>query len=532
MHYHRHIHLILVLVAMLLLLAVRPARAQQRFVVKYDTVSLNGISPASGLSVSCSLGQIRKYRDYYFGIYTEQKRFGLSEKTLLAISIRDGISRPIEYPEDIEDNWSYGLFVRNDVLYLGSSSDNKSYCFDYDNWQWRRAPYVSVYWYEDENYYVVPRYKGGSDMLFVEKNTTWYPETKNGWLQMEPVNRPYLNHFGRSRIIKGASQYYFIRNNGRIDSLPLNRPGEIGYMDVLGDVFGCETKNSFSPREKWVFESDMDLSLRRLYYSYGSCRIGYREPIQDYICRTAFCVNNQLYLVVSGRDKTFIAQMVNGEIREIEPLIYGFRHFRDLSGEWFFNSVPNSCHLEFTEEHSTVSVDVEDTNVYIRYFTFDCHPDSLPIASEKSTEHILDFLLKNLPDIPLSNVDSCERNWGGLGLSRFSSLNNGFFPARYQNPNKYGKLSYYKFYNDGWRSEFEYCVQKRDSMVKAVFIDWFPAKYEYRTWGMESSAKCKEVKDIVSRITGVQPQQEKFFLKWEYNNLVIELYDNTRMVIY
>ena len=369
-------------------------------------------------------------------------------------------------------------------------------------------------------------------MLFVEKNTTWYPETKNGWLQMEPVNRPYLNHFGRSRIIKGASQYYFIRNNGRIDSLPLNRPGEIGYMDVLGDVFGCETKNSFSPREKWVFESDMDLSLRRLYYSYGSCRIGYREPIQDYICRTAFCVNNQLYLVVSGRDKTFIAQMVNGEIREIEPLIYGFRHFRDLSGEWFFNSVPNSCHLEFTEEHSTVSVDVEDTNVYIRYFTFDCHPDSLPIASEKSTEHILDFLLKNLPDIPLSNVDSCERNWGGLGLSRFSSLNNGFFPARYQNPNKYGKLSYYKFYNDGWRSEFEYCVQKRDSMVKAVFIDWFPAKYEYRTWGMESSAKCKEVKDIVSRITGVQPQQEKFFLKWEYNNLVIELYDNTRMVIY
>ena len=237
MNHHRHTLLVIFFASVLLLLAARPARGQQRFTVIRDTVYVNDLAPYNKMSETY-LTNIRKYRDYYFCKFCESFKFEHNScMTLLAISVKDGTSKIVEKPEDINDLWNDNLFIWNDTLYLVSTDYNhnkKGYRFDYDKWQWLSVSHIPNYFYEDENYYVVPR--SNVDLLFVDKNTTWYPETKNGWLQMEPVNRPYLNHFAGSRIIRTKDQYLFIRR-GKIDSLPISHPGEPGHENTLGKIF-------------------------------------------------------------------------------------------------------------------------------------------------------------------------------------------------------------------------------------------------------------------------------------------------------
>ena len=225
--------LVLVLCGLLL-----PVRAQQRFMVIQDTLSLNEILHHSGNFSEIRLAQVEKYRDYYFCICVENLFFEhYSDNWILAVSVNGREIREVGFPDGFNDD--YAIFVWNDTLFLKPySANNAGYYFDYGNWCWRYVPDVPNCIYEDENFYVIPRYwdsKHSDDIFFVDKATTWYPETKNGWLQMEPVNRPYLNHFGKCRIIKNDNLYYFI-HNGKVDTLPATQPGEPGFFDNLGDV--------------------------------------------------------------------------------------------------------------------------------------------------------------------------------------------------------------------------------------------------------------------------------------------------------
>ncbi len=534
MNHHRHTHLVIFFASVLLLLASRPAQGQQRFTVIRDTVYVNDLAPYNKMSETY-LTNIRKYRDYYFCIFRESFKFEHNScMTLLAISLKDGTSKIVEKPEDINDLWNDNLFIWNDTLYLVSTDYNhnkKGYRFDYDKWQWHSVSHIPNYFYEDENYYVVPR--SNVDLLFVDKNTTWYPETKNGWLQMEPVNRPYLNHFAGSRIIRTKDHYLFIRR-GKIDSLPISRPGEPGHENTLGKIF---EEFRFYPTSKWVFEGDP--TNYGFQCGLGNSHIGYREPILDTVFHNALYVNDRLYFIITVQDRTFIARKENGVFREVQPLFQNVKIISELYDN-DLNRAPNSCHLHFsnsTRDYGTV--DIEDTTVFIRCFLYHHQEeDSLPIVPDNATEPILDFLLHNLPDISLSKLDSCEQQLSEVGLGRFIPLNNGYFPIAYQNDKKYAKYPYYRILDDGLVCRRAYCVHKQDSVVKAVFIEWGrsyygPHGWDKKDWNEEIKGKCEEVSDILTQLTGTKPEQDyQIRRKWTYNGLTIKLYDYGCMVIY
>ena len=541
MPHHRHTRLIMAIVAALLLLMVRPARAQQRFVVIQDTVSVNNLVPSNKLSRHY-LSNIRKYRDYYFCVLNESFKFEYEAyQTLLAVSVKDGSSRTVGFPEDLDPICRLNLLIWNNVLYLEYSDYHditRNYRFDYDQWQWIPVPHIPDFFYEDENYYVVPRY--GNDMLFVEKNTTWYPETKNGWLQMEPVNRPYLNHFGKCRIIRTKDHYLFI-HRGKIDSLPVDRPGNPGYTNTLGDVFGEESM--FHPTDKWVFEGD---PVRRHHCLGCGYNIGYhRCPQCDTVFHNAFYVNGQLFFIVTALGRTFIAQNDNGKLQVVQPLLQDNHKMLDpdLDGR-DLNCAPNYCHLHFTSNgardygtRNSGTIDVEDTTVYIRYFTNHQKDDSLPIAHDNATEPILDFLMNNLPDIPLSKLDSLEQRLSEFGLERFIPLNNGYFPIAYQNDKDYAEYPYYRIL-DGLVCRRVYCVNTQDSVVKSAYLEWRRSYYgphgmDNKDWKEEIKCKYEEASTILTRLTGMNPQQVFQVCRvWIYKGLTIKLYYDGRVVIY
>ena len=114
MNHHRHTHLGIFFAAVLLLIAMRPARGQQQFTVIVDTVSVNDLAPYNKLSKTY-LTDILKYRDYYFCEFHESFKFEHSScKTFLAITVKDGTSKIVEKPEDINDLWNDNLFIWND----------------------------------------------------------------------------------------------------------------------------------------------------------------------------------------------------------------------------------------------------------------------------------------------------------------------------------------------------------------------------------------------------------------------------------
>ena len=537
MPHHRYAHLIMVLVAMLLLLAARPARGQQRFTIIQDTVSVNDLALYNKLS-EFYLTDIRKYRDYYFCEFHESFKFEYNTyETLLAISIKDGTSKIVEHPENMDNLWNVDLFIWNDTLYLQAKDYNynkKGYYFDYDKWQWHSVSHIPDYFYEDENYYVVPRY--GNEMLFIEKNTTLYPETKNGWLQMVPVNRPYLNHFGKCRIIRTKDNYLFI-HRGKIDSLPVDRPGDPGHTNTLGDVFGEESM--FYPTDKWVFEGD---PVRRHLCLGCGCSIGYhRYPQSDTVFHNAFYVNGQLFFIVTVSGRTFIAQSENEKLQVVQPLLQDNHKIMDPDlDDRDLNCAPNYCHLYFkaNSARNSGTIDVEDTTVYIRYFTYYQKDDSLPIASDNATEPLLAFLLNNLPDIPLSKLDSCERQLSEVGLGRFIPLHNGYYPKDYQSPKEYGNFPYYRILDNGLVCRREYCVHKQDSVVKSAFLVWRRSYYgphgmDNKDWKEEIKGEYEEASTILTRLTGMKPQQVLQVCRvWIYNGLTIKLYYDGCIIIY
>ena len=78
--------------------------------------------------------------------------------------------------------------IEVDTLYLKAGEEMN---LDFDDYSLRYKQPFSFY--EDDRYTVNYEYawhpEGGGSVIFEEKEISWYPVTKNGWLQYEPVHR-------------------------------------------------------------------------------------------------------------------------------------------------------------------------------------------------------------------------------------------------------------------------------------------------------------------------------------------------------
>ena len=357
----------------LLLSAALPVRAQL-FSVTVDTVALNIIE--DGQPWPCMYIQnVVKYHNYFFlRLFCAEKY--RSHDTLVAVSVDGEVVKSVKMP--VRNNpWSWmgdeRMFVRKDTLFLiwdDVVEIHSGFFFDENTWSWKYLPHVDEIVYEDEDFEVrrenLYRRPWGKQLCFTDKQESFYMETRNGWLQSEFCHRRYDVIYPPKRIVRLGDTYYFIYTYG-VDTVNVRqRPGlelrKTAFPDIVwGDQANVSMVNW---HDGYFFLNDSD-DLRHLF---GMKRE--QRGSSDTVFHNAFCVNDQMYYVVSIEKKSFIAQIVDNQIKEVYDLMdCSPSSILDEKLLLYRNSAKNQCLTKCYQNHTIGILDIKDTEVHILFFT-------------------------------------------------------------------------------------------------------------------------------------------------------------------
>ncbi len=529
MHHHRHTHLIMAIVAALLLLTVRPARAQQRFVVIRDTVHINAADYFSPIS-TVSLGWIAKYQGWYFCIFKEMDIFETwkGNRILLAISEDGHEVRRVDFPS--KEFSLYGdFFVRDGKLILKpyhTENAGKGFVFDNKSWSWEPINSISDFIYEDDLYTVAFKDYGEWGEY------TWFIKKKNKLQYIRPERF--------FRIIRINSVYYFVHQN-RIDSVSVS--DTMGYQSKGLWLYGNSTMLLFE-REMFRYNSEMLSTLSSvkpqpsIFISKGKKNPAafWPEITYDTLLEHAFSVGKQLFTIVTTPQKTILATVRGGQLQEVFDFGRKYNFIQKHDCYRGVNIANNQSLLGFKESYHTSGIlDVEDSVIRILNITH--NQDTLHALGTDNVGKLLEFLLNNLNNLSINNLDSIERVLGGTGNYQFEPFENGYFPDEYKNAAEYRQTKYYKVVDDTQTHITTYCIHLPDSIIKGVYLEWGKTNFfdSGTYWNFPATgdeAKCAELSDIVTHLTGKKPKQMERHLEWEYKGLTIKLYGYARMVIY
>ena len=554
-----------VLLLTLLMATVGNSATAQQFRIVEDTVQINAsdfIGPVSNFVLYWSA----HYKGHYFCIFRNGDLYEswLSKRILLVISEDGKDIVEVSLPEDFHGAMYGDLFVRHDTLFLKDyhSEDPRSgWFFDWNAWKWEPLKMVSDIIYDDDQYSIAYLDMGewGRYTWFIDKKVSFVDERyrttplqsgdwQNGSTSV--VARPlhpeiketfnqYLIPEKTSRIIKKDDVYYFIQGN-RVDTL----------SSLKGKVKLCKEEYTYeaAARDEHAF---LDHLLFYVKLNTDPIPTLFRFTCEDYnlylwggpICDTLFVgawmTEDNINYLVNTENKTFIAQIEEGTLREKLELghrYYFFRRDDCYRGE---NPAPNQCFLQFKEDMNSYGIlEIEDSLIHVFHILH--NQDSLPHIGTDNIEPLLQYLLNNLNHLTLSQVDSVEKILQGTAKGQFRKLANHYFPDDYQT-DIYERYTYYIVIDCEQTMSVAYCVNQKDSVVYGAFFDWITTNgynASCRTFGgIAENAKQKyaEVRRILTRITGEKPveiKEKSTYSVWTYGNITVKLYDHGRMVIY
>ena len=358
------------LVFALLLSTVLPVRAQQ-LSVTVDTVALNIVGKGPYFS-SIHIRNAVKYHDYYYlalHCIDDQRVFD----TIVVVSA-DG--KNVTFAGKLILDWEYNksilwqgtFFVNHDTLYRieNVNTDNPSgYYFDEKSWSWKYLSYVDKAVYEDDVFVVRKENVYGKRwkyMCFTEKQGSFYMETKNGCLQMEPYHRRYIVYYDPDRIVRLGDTYYFLYGRG-VDTVNMRqRPGLELRKTAFPDVVWVDNAEAFPWHNGYYTLNDSD-DVKHL--------IGLQKKEgwwmkSDTTYHDAFCLGGQIYFIVTIKNQTYIAQIIDNQLKELlflkdlYPVDYIDYYYRDSKNKCF-----GLCKRDGIQGVMTVN----DTGIHIRYFT-------------------------------------------------------------------------------------------------------------------------------------------------------------------
>ncbi len=537
----------------------------QQFRLVEDTVLINAsdfISPISTFEMKW----VAKYHGYYFCIFQEQQIYGYGfrgdDHRLLVISEDEKNVVEVKLPKDFQDNYHGDLFVRHDTLYLRPYQvpyKQNGYWFDMDTWKWVPVNEVSNVIYEDDMYSVAVINVGewGDYTWFIEKNVSNVYIQKNSMssiisdirdnttsVRIKPFNtevkdvcNQYIMYRKLSRIIKKDSVYYFI-GRGRVDTL----------ISLNGKAQLCEYGDKYEDAafHQRTFISNVYNSHQKLepiptlfaFTSNDEDELWFKEKAYDTVFENAFLTNDDIYYLVNTKNKTYIAQLEDGILQEKFDFGHQYSFYELHDCYRGVNFAPNQCFNKFKENENSYGVlEIKDSLIHI------CHiihnQDSLPHIGTDNIEPLLRYLLNHLDHLTLSQADSVEKALKATCQGEFRELANYYFPKNTQT-NEYGKMSYYTVVDSKKTLSVDYCVHKSDSVVRGVFFEWIETNCynsDTRSYGKMANVKQKhaQVRQILTRLTGKEPVQmgeRSKYLMWTYHNIMVELYEDGRMVMY
>ena len=550
MPHHRYTHLVMLLAAVLLIqLSACTRQSGQQFSVVQDTLHINApdyFTPYTRIELQWSV----PYQDWYFCIFEENDIYEpwRNQYVFLAIS-KDGKNiRKLDCPKEFNLHTSGDLYVRQDNLFLYipyDLFDPRYYCFDLKQWKWKPAKGESNLLYEDDAYQIAAVNMGEWGSY------TWFIDKQRNNDEMRNIHTQYVRPYVVSeRVIRLDSIYYFVHPYGiyitsvkgpkgvLCDDSTSYRIGEERDYRFIGGLFYWPILNETGIKVD-SFPSYFHFTGKKVVGndSWKESTVTRYDSITQYdtVINQAFLSNNQLYCIVTTPKNSFISQIRDGKM--IPELDLGERYdFSRHRGSFrSVNLADNKCFLQFEKDFSTYGLmDVEDRTIRIRHLVI--HQDTLPFVGTDNVKLLLEFLLMRLGNLSLDELRRYETQLGGICYQKYRDPN-GYFPDEYQNKDKYFSPTFYKRVNCQQTFVTEYCVSMSDSMVKKVFMEWVKTNffnshlYRYKTCD-NLAAKCAEISEIVSKITGTKPKREKNYLKWTFNGLTIKLYEKDgRMVI-
>ena len=551
MPHHRYTHLVMLLAAVLLIqLSACTRQSGQQFSVVQDTLHINApdyFTPYTRIELQWSV----PYQDWYFCIFEENDIYEpwRNQYVFLAIS-KDGKNiRKLDCPKEFNLHTSGDLYVRQDNLFLYipyDLFDPRYYCFDLKQWKWKPAKGESNLLYEDDAYQIAAVNMGEWGSY------TWFIDKQRNNDEMRNIHTQYVRPYVVSeRVIRLDSIYYFVHPYGiyitsvkgpkgvLCDDSTSYRIGEERDYRFIGGLFYWPILNETGIKVD-SFPSYFHFTGKKVVGndSWKESTVTRYDSITQYdtVINQAFLSNNQLYCIVTTPKNSFISQIRDEKM--IPELDLGERYdFSRHRGSFRnVNLADNKCFLQFEEDFSTYGLmDVEDRTIRIRHLVI--HQDTLPFVGTDNVKPLLEFLLMRLGNLSLDELRRYETQLGGICYQKYRDPN-GYFPDEYQNKDKYFSPTFYKRVNSQQTFVTEYCVSMSDSMVKKVFMEWVKTNffnshlYRYKTCD-NLAAKCAEISEIVSKITGTKPKREKNYLKWTFNGLTIKLYEKDgRMVIF
>ena len=539
----------MVFAALLLLLAACSKQPEQQFSVVQDTLHINApdyFTPYTRIELQWSV----PYQDWYFCIFEENDIYEpwRNQYVFLAISKDGKHIRKLDCPKEFNLHTSGDLYVRQDNLFLYipyDLFDPRYYYFDLKQWKWKPAKGESNLLYEDDAYQIAAVNMGEWGSY------TWFIDKQRNNDEMRKKHTQYVRPYVVSeRIIRSDSIYYFVHPYGiyttsvkgpkgvLCDDSTSYRIGEERDYRFIGGLFYWPILNETGIKVD-SFPSYFHFTGKKVVGndSWKESTVTRYDSITQYdtVINQAFLSNNQLYCIVTTPKNSFISQIRDGKM--IPELDLGERYdFSRHRGSFrSVNLADNKCFLQFEEDFSTYGLmDVEDRTIRIRHLVI--HQDTLPFVGTDNVKPLLEFLLMRLGNLSLDELRRYETQLGGICYQKYRDPN-GYFPDEYQNKDKYFSPTFYKRVNGQQTFVTEYCVSMSDSMVKKVFMEWVKTNffnshlYRYKTCD-NLAAKCAEISEIVSKITGTKPKREKNYLKWTFNGLTIKLYEKDgRMVI-
>ena len=529
MNHHRHTHLLIFFASVLLLLAARPAQGQQRFTMIRDTVRINASDYFSPIS-TVSLGWFAKYQGWYFCLFEEEDIFESwkGNRILLAISEDGHKVRRVDFPSN--EFSVYGdFFVREGKLILKpyhTEIAGKGFVFDDKSWSWKPINSISDIIYQDNLYTVAFKDYGEWG------DYTWFIQKKN--------KAQYIRPECFSRIVKIDSVYYFVHPN-RIDSV------------LVSDTMGYRSNGlwHYNNTTMWLFERDMfrnnsemlsTLStvkpLPSVFISKGEKNPAaiWPEIIYDTTINHAFSVGKQLFLIVTTPQKTIVAKLRGVQLQEVVDFGLKYNFIRKNDCYRGVNVANNQCLLGFEESYHTSGIlDAEDSVIRILNITH--NQDTLHALGTDNVGKLLEYLLNNFNKLSINNLDSIEHELNGTANDKFEPFNNGYFPDKYEDAKEYAGTKYYKVVDNTQTLITSYCIHLPDSMVKGVYLTWVKTNFfnSGSRWSADAEgyeAKCAELSDIITHLTGKKPKQVDNHQEWDCKGFTIRLYRYARMAIY
>ena len=270
------------------------------------------------------------------------------------------------------------LFLRIDTLTLDGKEviceGHEFYLDSRNNWHcYNKIPYQQVL-FEDDLYSV--RRERYGDVIFTEKEPSWYINAHNGWLQYEYVNRQYYFTGKFRQMLRYGDYYYFVNPEG-VDSMRIDQsPGNLLVKNTLPDIWDYNSM-SCQNNSKWC-DPQSGYGDRGFYHGtiyHHGCRLGrsphYTNPV-DTTFLGVFNADNQLFYVITCDKETFIAQRKGDEITKILDLGQGWNfntsgfYLRDRW--WTIDSDDNRLLLSFCTVDAAGLMTIDGSDIHIQYF--------------------------------------------------------------------------------------------------------------------------------------------------------------------